>query len=270
MNARMKAKVALPQPVDVKLMNLGATVLFLLCAAALLVAAALWALRHPLFALDGITVQGDVARSNPATLRANVAPQLTGNFFTVSLAATRAAFEAAPWVRHAVVRREFPNRLEVWLQEHRAVAFWGAENEGKLVNEFGEVFEANVGEVEADGLPRLSGPERESAPVLAMYRALAPLFAPLDLSVEQLTLTGRGSWQLALDTGGVVELGRGTPAEVAARTRRFLRTLTQVTAKHGRQPEAMISADLRHMGGYAVRLRGVSTTAPDAPKTQKK
>jgi cell division protein FtsQ len=193
-------------------------------------------------------------------LRANVAPRLAGNFFTLDLQRAREAFEAVPWVRKAVVRRQFPNRLRVQLQEHRAVALWGAEGDSKLVNSYGEVFEANVGDVEQDNLPRLSGPEGESAQVLAMYRALAPMFETLDLSLEQLGLSGRGSWTMTLDTGAVVELGRGAPEEVQARTQRFAQTLTQVTGKYGRRPEALVSADLRHADGYALRLRGVSTT----------
>ena len=31
-------------------------------------------------------------------------------------------------------------------------------------------------------------------------------------------------------------------------------------AKYGRRPEALVTADLRHVDGYAVKLRGVSTT----------
>jgi cell division protein FtsQ len=57
-----------------------------------------------------------------------------------------------------------------------------------------------------------------------------------------------------------VELGRGTQEEVLARSQRFVRTLTQVTAKYGRRPEALLTADLRHVDGYAVKLRGVGTT----------
>ncbi len=261
----MNAAAALQTPIDVKLMNVTATVLFAACGALLLAALGWWALRHPLFALGGITVQGDVTHNSAVTLRANVAPRLAGNFFTVSLARTREAFEAVPWVRRAEVRREFPNRLKVTLQEHRAVALWGPEGESRLVNSFGEVFEANPGDVEQDDLPRLAGPEGESAQVLAMYRAIAPLFEPLELAPARLQLTGRGSWQLELDTGAVVELGRGTVDEVAARAQRFAQTLNQVTSKYGRRPEALVSADLRHGDGYAVRLRGVTTTV-DAQK----
>jgi cell division protein FtsQ len=257
---------AVPLPADVKLMNFAATALFALCIVMLLAAGTWWAVRHPLFAIAGITVQGEVAHNNAVTLRANVAPRLAGNFFTVNLADAREAFEAVPWVRSAVVRREFPNRLRVSLEEHKAVALWGAEGEGRLVNNFGEVFEANAGEVEADELPRLAGPKEMSALVLTMYQALKPMFGTVDLGINDLTLTSRGSWQVQLDNGAQVELGRGTPEEIVARTQRFVQTLTQAASRYSRRPDALVSADLRHGDGYAVRLKGVGTTSADAPK----
>ncbi|MDF2463807.1 MAG: ftsQ, partial [Ramlibacter sp.] len=72
----MKAKP--PLPMDVKLMNIAATALFTVGIVLLLAAVLWWALRHPLFAISGISVQGDVAHNNAVTLRANVAPRLAG------------------------------------------------------------------------------------------------------------------------------------------------------------------------------------------------
>ena len=257
---------SLPQPFDVKLMNIAASVLFMVCGVMVLAAGFLWALRNPVFAIGGITVGGDVAHNNAVTLRANVAPHLRGTFFTTDLAETRAAFEAVPWVRRAVVQREFPNRLRVLLHEHQPVALWGQEGDSTLVNSFGEVFEANVGDVEQDDLPRLRGPEGQSAQVLAMYQAIAPQLDAIDLTVSELVLTGRGSWQAVLDSGATLELGRGTPAEVGARVQRFTHTLTQVTSKYGRRADALESADLQHGDGYALRLRGVTTVLTDGAK----
>lgn len=256
---------AAAMPADVRLMNIAATALFAIGLAVLVAAAAWWTLRHPLFAVSAITVEGDVSHNSAATLRANVAPRLAGNFFTVNLRAARDAFQAAPWVRQAVVRREFPNRLRVQLQEHQAVALWG-EHESRMVNSFGEVFEANVGDVESEALPRLNGPQGQSAQVLQMHGALAPLFEPVDGVLEQLELSARGGWRAQLDSGAVIELGRGTLDEVVPRVQRFVRTLTQVTAKYGRRPGSVESADLRHADGYALRLRGVTTVVTDAPK----
>ena len=257
---------SMPSPVDIKLMNVTASVLFFCFGVLLVVAGVRWALNHQLFAIAGITVTGDTAHNSVATLRANVAPRLAGNFFTLDLKQARDLFETAPWVRKAVVRKQFPNRLKVQLQEHQAVAFWGPEGESRMVNSYGEVFEANAGEADAEVLPRLAGPDGESAQVLALYRSVAPMFEPLDISIEELTLSGRGSWSLHLDTGATVELGRGAAQDVAARTRRFVQTLTQVTGKYGRRPEALVSADLRHENGYSIRLRGVTTTEAQPAK----
>lgn len=252
-------------PVDVKLMNTVAVMLlgvFVLAAVATLTG---WAARHPVFAIRGLAVQGEVTHYNEVTLRANVLPQLSGSLFTMDLERARAAFEALPWVRRAVVRREFPNRLRVQLQEHHAVAYWGAEDESRLVNSYGEVFEANVGEVEVENLPRLQGPLGQSAQELQMLRALSSELEPLEARLEQLDLSEQGSWRAVLDSGAVIELGGGTRGEILARVQRFVHTLTQVTSRYGRHTDALEYADLRYPQGYALRLQGVSTLAQASP-----
>lgn len=257
---------AVATPVDVKLMNMTALVLLVAFAAAGAFAMVRWAVRLPAFDIKGITVSGDVSHNNALTLRANVGQRLSGTFFSVDLGTVRATFESVPWVRKAIVRRNFPNQLQVVLQEHQAVAYWGGEGDLRLINNFGEVFEANVGEVEQDRLPQLNGPEGQSAEVLAMYRVVAPLFEAMELPIERLELTRGGSWRAHLDTGAVIELGRGTGDEVGARSLRFLKTLAQVTSRYERRVNAVESADLRHQNGYALRLRGVSTLAEDSLK----
>jgi cell division protein FtsQ len=248
----------LPTPVDVKLMNATSLVLALAFAGMLGMFLVSWLLQQNLFRLSAIKVRGDLAHNNAVTLRANVVPRLTGNFFTVDLAGARSAFEAVPWVRKAVVQREFPNRLKVVLQEHQAIALWGQDGEARLVNSYGEVFEANQGDVESDDLPLLNGPAGQAGLVLQAYRVLAPVFEKLDARLEQLELTGRGSWRARLDDGAMLELGQGSVEELQSRARRFTATLTQVSSKFGRQLE---SADLRYSNGYALKLRGVTTTA---------
>lgn len=264
----MNASVA--APFDVRLMNLTATLLF--AVTVIMAASALlwWAARHPAFALRAITVRGDIVHASEQALRSNVAPHLEGNFFTVDLAAARSAFESVPWVRRATVSREFPNQLKVMLKEQRVAALWGEPGGSQMINVLGEVFEANVGEVEQDDLPRLAGPARLSAHVLDMYRALEPVFQSIDQSIDQMELTNRGSWHLRLDSGAEVELGTGSIAQVLERTERFVSTIVQVAASHGREVDAVESVDLRYPDGYALRLQGVTTTAESIPPTSKR
>lgn len=260
----MKASLALP--LDIRLMNMAAAWLTALFVLLVLGGGAWWLLRHPAFAIQAITVQGDVTRNNAVTLRANVMPQLSGNFFTLDLKRTREAFEAVPWVRGAVVHREFPNRLRAVLVEHEPMALWGDDSANKMVNQQSQVFEANVEDVDVEGLPRLKGPDAQSQTVVQMYRHLLPMFEAMDMGIEQLELTPRGSWRVLTDSGALLELGRGSEADITAQLKVFFRTVSQVTARYGRTPTALAGADLRHKDGYALRLRGVTTLEADGKK----
>jgi cell division protein FtsQ len=264
------APAAAVLPGDVRLMNAVASTVFVGVGIGLLAAGTLWLTRSPLFPIRGIELAGDLPRNSVPTIRANATPMLSGNFFGIDLQQGRAAFETVPWVRRAVVRRVWPDRLAVDLEEHRPAALWegaaGAVDEAdsstagllgdRLVNTYGEVFAANLGDVEDESLPRLAGPEGSAAQMLSLLQRLRPVFAQLDLAVERVRLSGRGSWRVELDSGAVIELGRGSEDELLARCERFVRTLDQVTARWN---SPLQYADLRHADGYAVRLRGVST-----------
>ena len=260
-------------------MNLTAAVLAAIGVLALVGMLALWVVRQPVFAVRSIRIEGDLAHNSVLTIRANATPRLAGNFYTLDLAAARRAFEAVPWVRQAVVKRVWPNRLSVRLEEHRPVALWAEPSrsvagdadanaaDDKLVNSHGEVFEANLGDVEDDALPTLRGPEGSAPHMLALLARLQPVFDTLDVRIEALELSGRGSWRAELDSGAQVELGRGDDDEVIARTQVFAATLTQVTQRYQR---SLQYADLRHSEGYAVRLKGVSTSTDGAAKPARK
>jgi len=237
-------------------------------ALGLLAAGAQRLARAPLFDIRAIRVEGEVSRNSESTIRANAAPRLAGSFLTLNLQQARAAFEAVPWVRHAVVQRVWPGRLAVRLEEHQPVALWlGTDGNDRLVNSHGEVFEANVGDVEDDNLPELQGPEGSAPAMLAMLRRLQPVLGgQRDGDVATLELSARGSWRVTMDKGAVIELGRGSDDQVIARTQRFVQTLPRVEARYQRPLE---SADLRHADGFAVRLKGVTTSEQAAPARKK-
>lgn len=265
------------QPWDVRLMNLATRWTLVLAALTLLAVAMTWLLRQGGFAIQRILLDAELTRTSVATIRANAMPLLEGNFFTVDLQAARRAFEGVPWVRHAEVQRHWPGELRVRLQEHKAVALWEPldnrdRRDDRLVGVDGSVFQANPGDVEDEQLPVFRGPEGSSTQMWALYRSLSEALAPIgrlagggeQASIRALELTTKGSWAVDLDTGTRVELGRGTPSEVLARTETFVRTLPQALAPF-RRP--VLYADLRHAEGYALRLAGISTsvTAPSRP-----
>jgi cell division protein FtsQ len=231
-------------------------------AAAVLTGAVLWFVRSPMWTIRHVELVGDVRRNSPATVRANTLPRLSGTFFSMDLQHARQVFESMPWVRSAVVRRVWPDRLVVRLQEHQPAARWiGSDGNERLVNGYGEVFDANLGEVEGDSLPVFSGPEGQAVKVMQMYHELSAVFVPLDRRIARLDVSGRGSWGLLLDDETEITIGRGTVQEVVTRAERFVATVTQVTSAY---KTALLQADLRHNNGYAVRLKGVTSVETSA------
>jgi cell division protein FtsQ len=252
-------------PVEVRALNLLAGLIVAVLAVGALAAAVQWLTRASLFTIRAIELDGALARTSVEAIRNDAGPRLVGNFFSVDLRQAQAAFEAVPWVRRAEVRRVWPARLLVLIEEHRPAALWlGAEEDigglERLVNEHGELFDANLGDVDDDGLPLLAGPEGGAAAALALYRRLAPPLAAAGLEVQRVGQTARGSWRVRLEGGARIELGRGSADEVVARTERFARTLAEATARWQRPLEY---ADLRYPDAYAVRLAGLGT-APAA------
>jgi cell division protein FtsQ len=265
-------------PADIRLMNAVSALLVAALLGTAAWAAVRWVVRLPVFNLRAIQVEGDVSRNSAASLRANALPQLHGSFLSMNLQQGRAAFEAVPWVRHAQLQRVWPMRLRVRLEEHRPAAYWETRAEGAdasteaaaeraLVNSFGEVFHANLGDVEDESLPVLAGPAHTAADMLQMWQALSPAARRLGRGIERLDLSGRGSWRATLEGGAVVELGRGGAPDVVERFDRFTRSVIQVQAKYH---SPLLSADLRHADGYALRLRDVTTENPGKPVNRKR
>ena len=261
----------MPVPFDVKLMNMLATALFLGCGALVVWAGARWAIQHPALNIARIVVQGEMDHNSAVSLQANVMPALKGNFFTMDLDETRKIFEQAPWVRQARIKREFPHTLSVTITEQDAAAIWGAEGESRLLNSDGQMFEGDSVDPDLRNLPHLSGPAGRSKEVLGMFRTLAPLYSKLDTSLVALAESNSGSWKATLQSGATVEMGQGNAQELRERVSKFVESLPEVTGTYKRSVASLLSADLRHAGGFAVRMQGVSTgAAPTATKTAPK
>ncbi len=245
-------------PLDIKLMNLATRALVVVLAALCVLAFAGWVSRLPVWGVRSIVVVGQVDHQNAIGLRAQLASplrkHLAPGLLTADLQAVQQQFESVPWVRRAVVQREFPNRLRVTLEEHRAVAWWGSAGAGLLVNDYGETFEASPDD--GEGLPELVGPSGRTPDVWALYQTLHTTLAPVRLGVVKLELTERGAWQAGLDNGATMSLGRGEPEELMARAHRFAATVGQLAQRY---PGALQSVDLRYPNGYALRVRGVTT-----------
>ena len=164
------------------------------------------------------------------------------------LAAIREAARRVPWVRDAAVRRQFPDAIEITFEAHAALARW---NDRQLVSVRGEVFTAE----DAAVLPRFRGPEGAAAAMTAEYPAFVAALAALGSPVRELRLSARGAWEVTLDNGLAVELGRG---DWQARAQRFAAAWPRLAE----EARATRYADLRYPNGFALRGVTLSPTLP--------
>lgn len=215
-----------------------------------------WIAQRPAFDFRAIEVRGELRHVSAAGLRAAIAGQLAGNFFTLDLGRARRAFETVPWVARAVVRRRWPDRLEVSLLEHRAVGVW---SDGRLLSDAGVLFPANRGEAEVWApLVEFSGPPAFAGEAAARLVDFDAQFAPLGQRVVRVEVSERASWSLRTSSGSRFVLGRDEPAgRLNERLAAALAAYPTVVAQLGGPPARV---DLRYPNGF-VAAAAASTDA---------
>ena len=198
-----------------------------------------YALQLPVFKLRTVQLTYTPQQVDLNQLNQVVKRTVSGSFFTVDLEQTRRSFEQLPWVRKVGVRRHFPWGLEVTLEEHVPMARW---NNVALVNTYGEVF---AGQSKL-ALPEFNGEPDTSTQVAAMYIELSKQLGLLQRSIAQISLSPRFAWQLQLDNGMRLELGR---EQMQQRLARFVAVYPYSL---GMQPHKVNYVDLRYRNGFAV------------------
>ena len=200
-----------------------------------------YALRLPVFPLRAIELTAVPQHVSRDLLEQVVHEQISGNFFTVDLEKTRQTFERLPWVRKVGVRRKFPWSLEVEVEEQVPLATWNGK---ALVNTYGEVFDG----IDTQPLPAFIGQPDTSIQVTQLYQELDTVLQPIKRHIVQISLSPRYAWQVKLDNGLVLELGR---EEMQQRMARFVAVYPYSVAA---MPHPVNHVDLRYRNGFAAYL----------------
>jgi cell division protein FtsQ len=219
--------------------------LLTVAAIGLLGYAGLWFLANStFFPVRTVKVVGQMQHVTQQQLDYVVQHEVKGTFFTFKVAAVRDAFEKLPWVKKVMVYRRWPDTIEVSLTEHKAVARWG---ENALLDTDGTVFDAATTQI----LPVLEGPEGTEKEMLNALHKFGEKLAPLQMQPTKIWLSPRRAWQIEVDGGLLIELGRES---TDARLARFVKAYPEASARlHSSQVKYI---DLRYSNGFAVRLPG--------------
>jgi cell division protein FtsQ len=226
-----------------RILNMAAGALVGIAGFVFLIVGVALLLRSPLLPITTVELTHSLARTTRAEIEAATRGRIGGNFFAVAPAQVRAGLEQLPWVRRVSVRRVWPDRLEVTLEEHVVLARWGDE---ALVNTYGERFNGRSDEA----LPMFLGPAGSEREMAHRYLRFSAALAPLGTELERVVLTPRYAWQLRLASGLHVMLGRDAEG-AEARLRKFVEAYPATLGKLARRHEYV---DLRYPNGFALRV----------------
>lgn len=240
---------------DARQLNAIAVTLMVIAVAFLAWAAVGWVTRLSAFNYREVVVTTPLAHASGAHLEAVIRGELRGTFFTMDLDAARASLARVPWVRAVALRRQWPRRLEIEVDEHQPLARW---NDGALVSTRGDVFTANW----AGELPEFSGPDEQSRLMVERYREWGALLEPLALRVSGLRLSARGGWQVKTRDGNgelTLDVGRD---DVTGRLARFVAVYARTVGVLARTGKPVDHVDLRYRNGFAARMPGFREKPP--------
>jgi cell division protein FtsQ len=223
-----------------KLLNWISSLLFASVIVLMLYSLLYLVVHLPIFPLREVKVEGHLNHVTREQVKLIVERHLKGNFFTLNLARTRDAFEKLPWARNVSIRRQWPDKILVNIEEHQALARWGNL---ALVNTHGELFHA----ASDASLPVFYGPGDGVLEVTKEYGVYRDVLSKADIQIAQVNLSPRRAWEIKTNQGMLIALGR---VDMAKRldmfTKGYNSTLKQLNVK-------IDYADLRYPNGFAVR-----------------
>ena len=227
------------------------------------------------FRIREVEVHGRLEHVDGARVKAVVERSLSGNYFSLSLAAVEARIAQLPWVFSASVRRKWPHTLVVDVVEVQPVAKWGRR---QWLNFTGDLVAQQPGaSADERGLPLLSGPDSRKEEVWQAFRGWSEMFAANGLSLDELRFDARGLWYLQLSVGALARTKSATTTATATATATATTPVTLIVQReHAEERIARFVAalrarligdfaemrivDLRYPNGFAVNR----TAAPEA------
>jgi cell division protein FtsQ len=221
------------------------------CGAALAVGVLTFGVRKLLDQpIEQITVQGSFQRISAMEVEKVARAQVQGTgLVSVDLAAVRRALGSLSWIDQVTVQRSWPRGLRIAVTEQVAVARW---NQSGLVNARGEQFLSDARFVPPE-LPQLFGPPGTEAEVVTRYVAAQGRMVEAGLRLIALRLDARGAWELTLDNGIGVRLGRRQVEE------RFERFMAVALRQVSQRTTDIAYVDMRYTNGFAVGWRTGAT-----------
>ncbi|STZ76891.1 cell division protein FtsQ/DivIB [Bergeriella denitrificans] len=201
-----------------------------------------WAYNSSRFPVKQVEIQGKLHYTDAKELQEIAKQYMRGNIFRADVNGAGKAFQQLPWIDSVLVRRRLPDTVEIILEERVPLARWQA---GGLVDSKGNVFDADIEEK----LPLFEGQPNTGRDMAKHYRDFIDILQPSGLKIEKLIYTPRSAWQVILDNGITVRLGRENEIK---RLQHFAGAWPGLLAQHGSR---LAYVDMRYKDGFSVRYK---------------
>jgi cell division protein FtsQ len=195
--------------------------------------------------IETVQIEGTLRFVSGEDIKEAVNRFASASLVTIDLDLLKTELETQPWISQVNVRREWPDRLVIQVEEEQPIARW---NESHLLNQQGQIFSPENAMDELQ-LPRLTGPEQSEQTVMLQYLQFNQLLYPLGVRIRNLALNDRGAWTMTLTNGAEVRLGRDHVLE------RLRRLVVFLESDYGKEAVNIGSIDLRYRNGIAVAPR---------------
>lgn len=194
--------------------------------------------------VTSVVISGEMPYTKKSDILSAIEPLNIGNFFKVDVNQVQRQVNQLPWVYSVAVRKQWPNELKIYVVDQLPVARWNGDF---YINQYGTAFQASADRVQHE-LPEFFGPEGSELVALDNFKNLNKLLAYNSLTIDELVLSERFSWQLTLSDGVQVNLGREERVE---RIQRFMDIYPQIKT-YRKESEVIDYIDLRYDTGVAV------------------
>ncbi len=203
--------------------------------------------------ITSITIDGPFQRVTALQIEEAISDELGAGFFSANLKIIRQQIVALAWIDETKVARRWPGTLTISVTEQIPAAIWGDRG---LLNTRGDLFVEDARHVPTE-LPKLRGPEGQSAIVAQRYLDIKDRLVPTGLDLREIVLDARGAWGLTLGNGIDVRLGR---RDVDERARLFLDVAANIVSSR----EAEIKfVDMRYSNGFTIGWKDGSRSPVD-------
>ena len=208
-----------------------------------------------LFPITNLKIEASYRFISRHHLQTILKPYLNQSYLMFSEKKLAQDIKKIPWTETVTVKKTYPDQVVVQIMERNPVAIYN----NMVLSEKGDLF-MPLKMKKMSGYPHFYGPERQQKDILHIYEKLSKLLKTQDLFISEIHLHENQAWDLTLNNGVILRLGK---QDIEQRLLRFIHVYPKLfVARFDR----ISCIDLRYSNGIAVSWKKTGDQINSNPK----